>query len=97
MSVKDFLGRFPRVCVALQLLREKKREGSLQPSPADTSLDIANLALRTGDGSLKAEKEVSGKVKIAPVSNCLTQEENRGTDCFIWKIRDREMTTVWKV
>lgn len=45
--------------------REKRGVSLLQPSPADTSLDTAKLALRTGDGGLKAGKEVFlGKLRL---------------------------------
>lgn len=47
---------FPEEVWLSSLWERKKREESLQPSPADTSLDIASLALRIGDGGLKAEK-----------------------------------------
>lgn len=40
----------------------------------------------------------SGKVKIAPVSNCSAQKDNReGQIVFIWKMGGWEMTAVWEV
>lgn len=46
--------------------------------PADTSLDTATVIKVSG----------SGKVKIAPVSNCSAQDNQEAQIVFIWKIGD---------
>lgn len=94
---RTFWTGFPEY-VWLSSLWERKKERSVSSPALQTQAGYSQSC--SEDQRWRSESwevSVSGKVKIAPVSNCLAQEENRGTDCFIWKIRDREMTTVWKV
>lgn len=95
MSVKDFLDRFSRACVAHQPLREGKERNECSPAqpcrhrPGRSQSCSEAWTWRSRGGTLR----VSSQVKICP-SFQLPGAGGKQRDGFIWKMGDGQMTTV---